>query len=206
MACPVPQEEYLKFSPLLDRLNGEFHGRVWTAIVSCWAQGVEVIPFMGVRDPWAQARYWRRSRSRERCEAQIRKMRDEWGAPWLAGVLEEVGPQPTGAWATNAVPGMSWHQWARACDLYVRNPDGSANWDGLSWGYRVMAEEMRRAGLTSGFFWRRQDPAHVQADARTILNGFFAGHHPTMDREMKRHWERGKGVLWVRYHSQDPEA
>ncbi len=197
MAHPITEEEAAKWMHVIDRLDGRFKTRYWNGLVRCWTAGVEVVPFFGVRDPWTQARMWRRSRTRARVEAQLTKMRDVWDAPWTADVLEEVGPQPTEPWATNAVPGMSWHQQAKACDAFVRNPDGSADWSGDSYGYRILAREMYRAGLAPGFFWRQQDSAHVQLGNERILPGIFANSYPVMDRLTKKIWEPEVGLQWL---------
>ena len=128
---------------------------------NCRARDVVVVPYFTLRDPWEQARLWRRSRSGARVAQECNRLQN-LGMPWCAGVLEEVGPQPSGPWVTNAVPGMSWHQWGEAIDYYVANEDGSANWDGLSHGYFVLGEEAARLGAQSGLFWSRRDAPHVQ--------------------------------------------
>lgn len=196
----IPLEIEQQYMHVLDRLRGRFKTQVYTAWDLCWRDGVELQPFFGIRDPWTQARMWRRSRSSTRVDSQLAKMRDgENGLylPWLADVLEEVGPQPDGVyetettWATNAVPGLSWHQWGQACDFFLRNPDGSANWDSSEWGYRWMARTMILHGLCSGFFWKSPDPAHVQRDSRRVLDIKAVSE---IDLQMRDLWSPGAGL------------
>lgn len=123
------------------------------------------------RDPWTQARFWRQSRSRERVEQELRRMRT-LGLEWLAGVLEEVGPQSPGPWLTNAVPGLGWHQWGQAVDYHVVGPDGRPVWDAGNRGYLVLAEEAARLGLTSGYFWKQQDAGHVQLHRARVREAY----------------------------------
>ncbi len=196
----IPLEVEQKYMHVLDRLRGRFKAQVYVAWDRCWRDGVELQPFFGIRDPRTQARMWRRSRPSTRVDQQLVKMRDQEGGlylPWLADVLEEVGPQPDGVnetssvWATNAIPGLSWHQWGLACDFFLRNPDGSANWDGSAWGYRWMARVMVLHGLTSGYFWKKQDPAHVQPSAQRVLATKSCAE---IDMQMKDLWSPGTGL------------
>ena len=115
----------------------------------------------GPRSPWDQARLWRRSRSRAVVEEAARTLSLR-GAPYLSGVLLGVGPQPSGPWATNSLPGQGWHQWLEAQDFWVVGPGGKPEWDGDHRGYQALAEEAARLGLTSGWFWRNKDAGHVQ--------------------------------------------
>src|SRR6185369_14731386 len=96
---------------------------------------------------------------------KIASLRDQ-GAPFLAHCLESVGPQ-SGDPVTNAIPGLSWHQWGEAMDC-VWIVDGAAEWsttrkvNGVN-GYRAYANEAVRLGLTAGGFFRSlKDWPHVQ--------------------------------------------
>jgi peptidoglycan L-alanyl-D-glutamate endopeptidase CwlK len=91
-------------------------------------RGYEFRPVFTTRSPWAQARLWRQSRTAEEIEKTYQHLADQH-APFLVKVLRDVGPQ-SGRWATNALPGLSWHNWkpARACDsvlIYL----GKMCWD-----------------------------------------------------------------------------
>ena len=123
-----------------------------------------VRPFFAARSPWAQARLWWQSRPWLEIDRAIRAL-EAAGAPSLANVLRDVGPQ-TGRWATNALPGSSWHQWCEALDCFVVDlVTGRATWDAGHPGYAAYAEEAERRGLTAGLRWRVADAVHVQLRA-----------------------------------------
>jgi peptidoglycan L-alanyl-D-glutamate endopeptidase CwlK len=112
-----------------------------------------------------QAKYWRQSRSKEAIQRKIQELRDE-GADFLAHCLGSVEPQH-GDPVTNAIPGLSWHQWGEALDCFWL-VNGEAVWDlttvvnGLN-GFMVYADEATKLGLDAGLFWQSfQDSPHVQ--------------------------------------------
>ena len=142
-----------------------FRPRLEQLLANCRARGVEMRPYMGLRTPLEQARLWRQSRSREEIDVKVAQLRSA-GADYLADCLVKVGPQH-GDPVTNAIPGLSWHQWGEAVDCFwvVK---GAAEWstkrllNGLN-GYRVMAEEAKKLGLDPGGWWKRfPDWPHVQ--------------------------------------------
>ena len=122
-------------------------------------------PYFTERTPWEQARLWRQSRSIEQITASMADLRAE-NAGYLADVLQSVGSQFGGP-VTNALPGLSWHQWGQAVDcfwLLGRRAEWSSRKlvDGQN-GYRVYAEIARDQGLMAGGYWRRlKDWPHVQ--------------------------------------------
>nr|WP_295869916.1 M15 family metallopeptidase [uncultured Chitinophaga sp.] len=148
-----------------DHLIPEFKSRVETLIGKCRDRNVVMWPLEGIRNPIVQARYWRQSRSDEEVDNMLRSLEKE-GAHFLAGCIAMVGPQ-TGNRLTNAIPGLSWHQWGEALDC-VWLVDNKAVWDVERTidnvnGYRVYAEEARALGLDAGLFWPRfVDAVHVQ--------------------------------------------
>jgi hypothetical protein len=144
----------------LDGLDEGFRATVEAVLDECRCHGVEMRVYEAVRDPWTQARYWRRSRTTEQIQARAVWLRDQ-GAFHLAQILEDVGPQH-GRWATNALPGFSWHQWGTAVDAFWV-VDGAANWStsegGEDNGYRVW----RRVGLRHGLHIATEsDWVHLQ--------------------------------------------
>lgn len=114
------------------------------------------------RTPWQQARLWRQSRALEEVADAVQTLKTK-GADYLAQVLEEVGPQH-GPWATNALPGQSWHNWkpARAVDSFLVRA-AAAVWDGGDPGYLALRTVGERLGLTS--LARIHDYGHLQLDA-----------------------------------------
>jgi hypothetical protein len=154
--------------PSLADLVPEFQPQCAQLLAACRARGVEMRVNETVRDPFRQARLWRQSRTTETIQAKIRALRDG-GAEFLAHCLESVGPQH-GDPVTNALPGLSWHQWGEALDCFWV-VDGEAEWSttrkvgGVN-GFRVYAEEARARGLTAGaFFTSIKDFPHVQLRA-----------------------------------------
>ncbi len=145
-------------------------------------------PFFTQRTPWAQARIWRSTRSTYEVQQAMERLKAN-GAPYLSDVLGNVGPQhsppSTSGHLTNALPGLSWHQWDEAIDCFwllnnqaewstkrtiqipVTAPatSGAALNAGKSGGvngYHVYAEEAVQAGLLSaGLSWGWDWP-HVQ--------------------------------------------
>jgi peptidoglycan L-alanyl-D-glutamate endopeptidase CwlK len=149
----------------LDDLVPEFRKAVKTLIAACERRGVEMRPYQTVRTPLEQAKLWRQSRASEEIREKIKDLRSK-GAPFLADCIERVGKQH-GPHVTNAVPGLSWHQWAEAVDAFWA-VDGKAVWDpskkigGVN-GYQVWAAEAKKLGLDPGGLWKRlKDWPHVQ--------------------------------------------
>lgn len=143
----------------------DFRNKVTTLLQNCLNRGIEMRPNEGLRSPFTQAKYWRQSRTKEAIKKKIAELRSE-GADFLAHCLESVGPQH-GDPVTNALPGLSWHQWGEALDCFwvVK---GKAVWDlttvvnGQN-GFMVYADEAKKLGLDAGLFWASlQDSPHVQ--------------------------------------------
>ncbi|MFZ4761298.1 MAG: D-alanyl-D-alanine carboxypeptidase family protein [Alphaproteobacteria bacterium] len=127
----------------------------------CGAHGFAMRPFFAVRTPLQQAALWRQSRSIEEISATIRDLRGK-KATYLAGCLEKVGAQPDHKHGvvTNALPGLSWHNWGQAVDCVHISAEGKAIWQGMA--YDVYAAEAIKLGLTAGHYWKMRDSVHVQ--------------------------------------------
>lgn len=134
-----------------------FAGKLEELVMACARRRIVIRPFSGFRDVAEQARLWRSSRTIEEITAAIERLKSD-GAPFLAGMLDSVGPQSGKKEVTKALPGLSWHQWGEACDCVVVE-NGAAVWDGP--GYAVYREEAERLGLTQ-ISWER---VHVQLRA-----------------------------------------
>jgi hypothetical protein len=149
----------------LNALVPEFRLQVVALLDRCASRGTPMRPYFTLRSPFEQARLWRQSRSREQIAAKIAELESK-SAPFLADCIRRVGPQH-GDPVTNAVPGLSWHQWGEAVDCFWL-VDGQAEWsprkeiNGLN-GYQVYAREAQAAGLTAGGLWPSfKDWPHVQ--------------------------------------------
>lgn len=148
-------------SRALENLDPDFRDVLKQAVRKTEKEyGVKMVPFEGYRSPEKQAQLWRRSRSTQRVNETLAYLRAH-GGEYIADIIEGVGPQRTGPWATNAIPGKSFHQYGMACDLYWEK-NGVPEWVDLS-GYAAFAGVCRDLGLTSGYFWTSRDAVHVQA-------------------------------------------
>jgi len=167
----------------LHDLTQEFQPIVEQLLSDCHVRGVEMVPFFTIRDPFTQARLWRQSRSTDEVKTKIIQLRSD-GATFLAHCLESVGPQ-SGRWATNAPPGLSWHQHGEAVDCFWK-VDGQTEWDtekrinGQN-GYRVYEDQAVILGLTS--LGHIGDWAHVQL--RSYPSPLNVMSIQEIDRQMK---------------------
>lgn len=142
----------------LDQLDPSFKTMMKECYAECDLQGFVLRPGTTGRTPWTQARLWRQSRATEEIQVGIAHLNVN-GANFLANILHDVGPQH-GPWATNALPGLSWHNWrpARACDSFLVD-NGKAIWvDGP--GYRSLRQAATKRGLTN--MARLHDYGHIQ--------------------------------------------
>lgn len=173
----------------LNALQYTFRTNVRELIIKVRERGHDVVPFQTLRDPFEQAKTWRRTRGKEEIMVVVDGLREK-GCEWLADCIIRVGPQyPTHGsrgHLTRALPGQSWHQWGEAMDGYMKTPDGSAIWDAGHEGYRVYAEEAKKLNLSAGLFWPKfKDAVHVQARLGSVVLVFASrGGWSYVDREM----------------------
>jgi hypothetical protein len=158
-------------------LVSEFREKLNSLIAACRGKGVEMRPYFGIRTPFEQAKLWRQSRTAEEIDQKIAELRTQ-GAAFLAHCLESVGPQ-NGAPVTNAIPGLSWHQWGEAVDC-AWVVAGKTEWsaqkkvNGIN-GYRVYAAQAQALGLDPGGLWKSlKDWPHVQLRAASSLLKVFS--------------------------------
>ena len=150
------------------QLNKEFKDKIDRLLENCLKRGVEMRIREGIRHPLIQANYWRQSRSTGETADKIRQLKSG-GAAFLAYCLEKAATAP-GKHATNAIPGLSWHQWGEAADFdWMVNGkpchDTHIKINNLN-GYEVYAMEARRLDLECGFFWTSfPDACHIQLRA-----------------------------------------
>lgn len=166
-------------------LTPEFNNKLNELLLTCQGRGVEMRPYFGIRNPFEQAKLWRQSRTREEINQKIAELQTK-GAPFLAHCLKSVGPQ-NGPHVTNALPGLSWHQWGEAVDCFWVVA-GQAEWSTVKQvnarnGYRVYAEQAMQLGLDAGGLWRSlKDWPHVQLrKAGSPLGAYAIGE---IDRKM----------------------
>ena len=124
-----------------------------------------MIPVCGYRSVAEEAKLWRQSRP----TAEVVGKTDElkaMGCDYLASVIESVGPC-TGPWATNTIPGLSWHNWKQAVD-FAWEDNGVVNWDGDADAYKTLADEAIKLGLTPGYYFHERDAGHIQFSAKEV--------------------------------------
>lgn len=171
----------------LNDLNPDFRSRVEDLLSACDASGYPMRQFFTLRAPFEQGKLWRQSRSREQVERRIAELRGQ-GCDFLAHCIESVGSQ-TGRHVTNAIPGMSWHQWGEAVDCFWLL-DGDAEWstrkkvNGNN-GYVNYGTIARSMALTAGGFWSSlRDWPHVQLRSDSSPGRVFGLRE--IDHEMSR--------------------
>jgi hypothetical protein len=147
------------------KLVPEFKTKLDALLAACNRLGVEMRPYFGIRTPLEQAKLWRQSRAGEEIKKKIAELRAA-GAPFLAKCLEDAGPQ-NGPPVTNAIPGLSWHQWGEAVDS-AWIVAGKTDWStqrkvgGIN-GYQVYSAQAAGLGLDPGGVWKSlKDWPHVQ--------------------------------------------
>ncbi len=162
----------------------------------CVSNGFRIVPYDGARSPWQQARYWRQSRSSHQITTQIAKLRED-GAPFIATILEDVGPQ-NGNHVTDALPGQSFHQFRRAIDSYVVSPEtGRALWrekarDASEYQraielYAQYGSFAKKLGMIWGGDWSFGDFGHVQGQKKSSPLKEF-GSWPALDAALRKVW------------------
>ncbi len=160
----------------INQLVPEFIPKVQQLLQNCRQKNVIMRPYFTIRDPFTQAQFWRQSRSTEEIQQKISDLQNA-GANFLAHCIDSVGPQ-SGDPVTNAIPGLSWHQWGEAVDCFWL-VDGATEWsttrlvDGFN-GYKVYAEEATNLAMTAGGLWRTlKDWPHVQLRPAASPLGVF---------------------------------
>lgn len=144
-----------------------FAHNIQSLINDCKNEGYNLIPQCGYRSLEEQARIWRRSRSTQKVNEEINALQSQ-GCDYLASVLEKVGTQKTAAWGTNAIPGLSWHNWGHAVDFLWKMDNGIINEDGESEGYKILGQKAISLGLRWGGWFSKADWGHVQSDQKEI--------------------------------------
>lgn len=149
----------------INQLQPEFKEKATLLLSQCQQSGIIMRPCFTIRTPFEQAKLWRQSRAREQIQQKISELRNK-GAHFLAFCIESVGPQH-GEPVTNAIPGLSWHQWGEALDCFWV-VDGKAEWSVKRLvndqnGFKVYANKAKEMGLNAGGFWSSiKDWPHVQ--------------------------------------------
>lgn len=161
-------------------LTLEMRDKVNSLLEACLSKGVEMRFFSAYRSIETQAKLWRQSRSKVEIERAIANLRNS--APMIAETIWSVGPQ-YGRWATNSLPGQSWHNWGEAVDCFVVSSMGQAVWSSQHAGYGLYAAEATALGLTAGHHWKSRDSVHVQLKPKSVRELYT---WTAIEEEMKR--------------------
>ena len=164
---------------LLEELNKVFRLKVIDLIQACKKRGVTIVPFCTYRDLFKQAILWRKTRRGAYIIKEVRSLEED-GILFLANIIRAVGAHtaPT-LHVTNAIPGLSWHQYKEAVDCYVLRNDGNAIWDSKNDGYKIYREEGLKLGMSIG---TADDWCHLQSSPNRVIDvyGSMANINNTM--------------------------
>ncbi len=137
----------------------EMGEKVEKLVAACALRNLQVVPFFTLRGPAIQGRLWCQSRSAAEISAR-KTLLIGAGAPTIASLIDPSMAYK-GRWATNCLPGLSWHQWGEATDCMIV-VGGKAVWSSSLYT-TVYADEAKKLGLTAGALWAiSKDPVHVQ--------------------------------------------
>jgi hypothetical protein len=183
-------------------LEDDFRPKVRRLLEACEKRGQPMRVFYSLRHPLTQAKLYRQSRPWSRIERAIEALQAA-GAPFAAECLIEAGPQ-SGRWATNAVPGNSWHQSGEAVDAGAWVLGTDLDWPGdgdppaersISWDtqpgaaggpgdafYRGWSSRAQGLGLTA-LGPSLGDWVHVQARAESSPSKVFSW--PEIDARLR---------------------
>lgn len=143
-------------------LDPDFAIEVQQLMDSMKQKGYKIIPVSGLRSLHVQAMLWRQSRPYGKIKLQIDMFNDS-GCPYLADILTNVGTQ-NGPWATNALPGYSWHNWGKAVDFMI-TPGGHSD-------YKLLADTAVSLGMTAGYYFTTPDMDHIQYTAHEVSRDY----------------------------------
>jgi peptidoglycan L-alanyl-D-glutamate endopeptidase CwlK len=156
---------------ILEGLEPRFLQKVNILLKKLKEQDIYMVPISGLRSLEEQAKNWRKGRSLYEIQKKIYRLKKSH-ADYLADVIENVGPQNEPDRVTNAIPGLSWHNWGYALDCYVsyeNNPkrlifrkDDPLFQEYALPRYKAYADEAIKLGLTSGHYFKFMDMPHIQ--------------------------------------------
>lgn len=149
-------------------LEPHFLDKYEELVANCNLRGVIIVPYFTRRTPMEQGKLWCQSRDKATIYAKVNELTTK-GAQFLAKCISDnAAYAQSGPWATNAIPGYSWHEHDLAVDSYWQREGKKIEWsdtvkdDHGNNGYHVMAEEAVKLGLTAGLNWEHPDSDHVQ--------------------------------------------
>jgi peptidoglycan L-alanyl-D-glutamate endopeptidase CwlK len=164
----------------LDDLIPEFRVKVVDGLAALAAQGFVFKPYFTLRDPVAQARLWRQSRSSAVVQAQIDSLKAA-GCDFIVACFARAGTS-SGPQVTNALPGLSWHQYGEAVDCYLVGTDGQPVWESPSYA------TYGAAGDAHGMWWGGHFNDNDHWQNRTIEPGAAFGSIKQINDRLAKLW------------------
>lgn len=147
-------------SDYLNGLTPEFRSSLDKLITLCSNSGLVVRISSGLRTPLEQAMIWRRGREISIIVDKVGWLKSQ-GCYYLASCIQTAGPQ-SGEWATNAIPGESFHNYGEAADFLAYDHQGKPINDGNDPTYVQFQKLITLSGLNNyGTHWTK-DAGHVQ--------------------------------------------
>lgn len=148
------------------RIEPELVIKCQSLINLCQKENLTIKPVYGFRSLEDQAKLWRQDKSTEIINQKINSLR-LLHCDYLADIIENVGPQ-SGKWATNNLPGTSWHQWGKAVDFLAYDQNNQLIEQGDDPVYKILNVHAQELSLTSGYYFNPQDSGHIQLSAKEV--------------------------------------
>jgi len=156
----------VKTITLVNALEKEMQQPVLDFVQKCMDQSILVQPYLGRRTIQYQNLLYTQTRSPSDIQKKAYALRVQ-GMPYLADQLQQTKPQD-GLRVTNAVGGLSWHNWGLAVDFFVHNGDGKPQWK------KSLYPEAGLIAKDLGFTWggdfkKMPDFGHIQWPCKEVL-------------------------------------
>jgi peptidoglycan L-alanyl-D-glutamate endopeptidase CwlK len=129
----------------LSDLKPEFRAKVTAGLAALAREGLHFKPYFTLRDPIVQAGLWRQSRSATVVQDQIGELR-RLHCDFMVECFAKAGATE-GKWATNALPGLSWHQYGEAVDCFLVDATGQPDWESPKYA------RFGQIGDANGMWW-----------------------------------------------------
>lgn len=155
---------------ILNTLDSNFAKTIKTLLQELRSEGYTIKPTQGLRTLEQQAKLWRRGRSTAIIKQRIDFLKEN-NCEFLANILEKAGPQKETKIATNAIPGLSWHNWGLACDFLFFDKNNKIIHNGDAPEYKILAEKAENLELTSSLSFKSiREAGHIQAHPFEVLS------------------------------------
>lgn len=156
-------------NPIIQSLHPSFQPSVWRLLDTLKTKhNIIMVPKEGLRSLETQGKYWRQGRSFAEIMSKVNYLKEN-DAPYLASIIEKVGPQHSLKKVTDAIPGYGWHNWGYALDCLVSDDGTDKNLVMSSDDprYKIYADVASSVGMGAGYYFTRKgapfvDAGHIQ--------------------------------------------